>query len=180
MYPFARKERPSNEYLDVKIPWDSVKKLYKFIKRVWTNKKDSAATSFKIEKWSSGSSLRNFCQKEKDDISIISPSYDVKDDAKAINLALPDEMPEPPTKTPGNGVITAWSCTENLSGPCGGEKLFLCWKWMAKETGKGYKSSKKAGRIEHLSHKMYIIVSPYTVTDIARMFLQKEHHKSSG
>ena len=149
MYPFARKERPSNEYLDVKIPWDSVKKLYKFIKRVWTNKKDSAATSFKIEKWSSGSSLRNFCQKEKDDISIISPSYDVKDDAKAINLALPDEMPEPPTTTPGNGVITAWSCTENLSGPCGGEKLFLCWKWMAKETGKGYKSSKKAGRIEN-------------------------------
>ena len=148
MYPFARHEddsKPNGEYLDAKIPWDEKNKLYKYIKKVWTNdqRSEEPATSFKIEKTTSAS-LKNFCQKEKDDISIISPDNDDKDDAKAINLALPDEIPEPPTTTPGNGVITAWSCTENLSGPCGGEKLFLCWRWMASNTGKGYKSSKRS------------------------------------
>ena len=144
MYPFARNSKPNDFYMDAKIPWDSANDHYKFIKRVWTNNKDLAATSFKIEKSTSPSSLENFCKKDEENISVISTFNDDndgetmhtnKDDAKTIDLKLEDRRQT--AKPPQDGEVRAWSCTGDLSEPCGGgKKLFFCWQWIAKDIGK--------------------------------------------
>ena len=143
MYPFARKSKPNDFYLDAQIPWDATKDHYKFIKKVWTDKEDLAATSFKIEKTTSPS-LDNFCKRDDKTISIIRTLNDINDgndDAKTINLALEDHR-QTITEPPKDGEIKAWSCTEDLSKPCGGRTLFFCWQWIAKNIGKGLYATK--------------------------------------
>ena len=182
MYPFARKEsdsKPNDFYMDAKIPWDSTQKLYKFIKKVWTNKKTLAATSFKIEESKSPSSLDNFCRRDEKNISIIvalNDGNDDKDDAKTVDLAL-EKHRQTGTTTPTNGEIRAWSCTGDLSEPCGGEKLFFCWQWIATDIGKGLYATES---VQNTITKRTLLLAFYNITDIARMFRQKEHHKGGG
>ena len=144
VYPFARVSKPNDFYMDARIPWDSANNLYKFIKKVWTKNTDLAATSFEIEKSTSPSSLENFCKRDEENIFFISTfndGNDDKDDAKTIDLALEDHRQT--TTPPQDGEVKAWSCTGDLSEPCGGgKKLFFCWQWIAKDIGKGLYATK--------------------------------------
>ena len=135
VYPFARNSKPDSTYLDAKVPWDPTNDLYKYIKKVWTNKEEFAATSFMVEESPSDTHLENFC-KNKTKISMIKEIAEAKDSAKTIDIALGKDDLSKKIPTPSNkGEIKTWSCTGNLSEPCGGEKSFFCWQWIATKTG---------------------------------------------
>ena len=172
MYPLLRK--PANKpkgYLELGIPNHPSDEARNYIKGVWTTDRALAATSFEIKNTTSNYIRPNCCVNK----TIIETAL-LKDQAKTVLLALEEKRKDfdPPT----NGEIVGWSCTGDLSEHCNGNQLFLCWQWKATEIGKVlYAVIAVCNTIT--SHKTCIIVSFYNITDIARMFRQKEHHQGS-
>ena len=106
-----------------------------YIKPIWTQNTEEALSSFKISKVSK----KKMDELKKVDIFTIRNNqklvaqYNPKDDAKVEGISLTE-------KRIRNKDGEYWSCTENIgvknkTNKCEPEKLFLCWKWDAKDAG---------------------------------------------
>ena len=106
-----------------------------YIKPIWTQNTEEALSSFKISKVSK----KKMDKLKKADIFTIRNNqklvaqYNPKDDAKVEGISLTE-------KRIRNKEGEFWSCTENIgkqnkTHKCEPEKLFLCWKWDAKDAG---------------------------------------------
>ena len=132
IFPLGRTMAPKG-YIDKKIPKSNPREkenYYNFIKPIWTKNKALAATMFQVghtynksdKERLSKDNVVVFC----DENSIIT-TYNEKDTSKAEVI---DVVNKRKRSTDGK----FWSCTGSLASGdnnsnCGGEEVFLCWKW---------------------------------------------------